>query len=391
MSFAIFVSDAARVASAPLAWTIASLAASAANRLGARTNGQAGEVGEPGRARVAEPVRRVQAGADGGRADRELVEVGERLLDPLEVVVELGDVAGELLPEGERDRILQMGPTDLHDVGPGGRLRIERVAQRTDGRQEPFGELRRGGDVHRGRERVVRGLREVDVVVRVHGGLRAELAPRDLDRPVRDDLVHVHVGLGARPRLPHVEGEVVVEGAGEDLVGGRDDQVRQRPVQQAAIRVLHRGGLLEEGESAHHLHRHAVRRRIADREVMQRPLGLRAPIAVGRDLDGSDRVGLGSGVGHRDPFILPRHETGDASGAARSGPPPTPRSGKDGCFPSRLRDAVHGERVRRVLRHELRAVVVGDDRRHHVGRGPDRLGHRGAPSARRGRSRPRGG
>ena len=334
MSFAIFVSDAARVARAPLAWTIASLAASAANRFGARTNGQTGEVAEPGRARVAESVRRVEAGADGGRADRELVEVGERLLDPLEVVVELGDVAGELLPEGERDGVLEMGPTDLHDVGPGGRLRIERVAERTDGRQEPLGELHRGGDVHRGRERVVRGLREVDVVVRMHGGLRAELAPRDLDRPVRDDLVHVHIGLGARPRLPHVEGEVVVEGAGEDLVGGRGDQVRQRPVQQAAIRVLHRGHLLEEGESAHHLHRHVVRRGVADREVMQRPLGLRAPIAVGRDLDGSDRVGLGSGVGHRDPSILPRHETGHASGSpSRAAPDNSFSQGRTGASP----------------------------------------------------------
>jgi hypothetical protein len=36
---------------------------------------------------------------------------------------------------------------------------------------------------------------------------------------------------------------------------------------------------------------------VADREVDQRPLRLRAPVLVGRDLDGAHRVGLGPGAG----------------------------------------------------------------------------------------------
>ena len=135
MSFAIFISDAASVASAPLAWTIASLAASAANRLGARTNGRPVSSAIFARARLAEPLGRVQPGADRRAADRELVEVGERLLDPFDVGVELRDVARELLAERERDRVLQVRPADLHDVRPRGRLRVEGVAERADGRE----------------------------------------------------------------------------------------------------------------------------------------------------------------------------------------------------------------------------------------------------------------
>ena len=36
----------------------------------------------------------------------------------------------------------------------------------------------------------------------------------------------------------------------------------------------------------------------ADREVLDRPLGLCAPVAVGRNLDRSHRVGLGAKLGH---------------------------------------------------------------------------------------------
>ena len=233
MSFAIFISDAARVASAPLAWTIASLAARAANRLGAWTNGRPVSSAIFARARLTEPLGRVQPRADRGAADRELVEMGERLLDPLEVVVELRDVARELLSERERDGVLQVRPADLDDVRPRGGLRVEGVAERTDGGKHSVEELLGGGDVHRGRERVVRRLRHVDVVVRVDGHLGAQLAAGHLDRPVRDDLVHVHVRLRAGARLPHEQGEVVVEGAVEDLVGGRDDQLGQLPVEEA--------------------------------------------------------------------------------------------------------------------------------------------------------------
>ena len=100
------------------------------------------------------------------------------------------------------------------------------------------------------------------------------------------------------------------------------------PVEQAAIGVHHRGRLLEQGERADDLHRHPVRGRVADREMVQRALGLGAPVAVGRDLDGPDRVGLGAGVGHRVTHLrraaTSSHVTAGRTceGAARSGPPP---------------------------------------------------------------------
>ena len=63
--------------------------------------------------------------------------------------------------------------------------------------------------MHDGREGIVGGGRHVDVVVGVDGLLGAHCAAEDLNGAVGDDLVGIHVGLGARARLPDDEGEVV--------------------------------------------------------------------------------------------------------------------------------------------------------------------------------------
>jgi hypothetical protein len=56
---------------------------------------------------------RVETGAHGGAARRQFVESLEHDVQSREVGVELGDVAGELLAEGERHGVHQVGATDL--------------------------------------------------------------------------------------------------------------------------------------------------------------------------------------------------------------------------------------------------------------------------------------
>ena len=90
------------------------------------------------------------------------------------------------------------------------RLAQQRRVQVLEGRDQLAHRLLAGGDVHGGREGVVRGLAAVDVVVGVHGRLAAALPAQQLVGPVGDDLVGVHVGLGAGAGLPDDERELVV-------------------------------------------------------------------------------------------------------------------------------------------------------------------------------------
>ena len=174
---------------------------------------------------VAELRMGVEARADGGAADRELEQPGDRMADLRNGVVDLGDPGGDLLAERDRRRVLQVRAANLDDVGELLGLRVERVAKDLDVRQQVVLEDLDGGDVHGGRERVVRRLAAVDMVVRVHRHLRAHLAAGLLDRAVRDDLVDVHVRLRARTGLPDDEREVIIELAGDDFVGSTDHHV----------------------------------------------------------------------------------------------------------------------------------------------------------------------
>ena len=75
------------------------------------------------------------------------------------------------------------------------------------------------------------------MVIGVHGGLGAHGAAREFDGAVGDDLVGVHVRLRARAGLEDDQREVVVELAGDDLVAGLRDVVRDVGGQLAQLGV----------------------------------------------------------------------------------------------------------------------------------------------------------
>ena len=60
------------------------------------------------------------------------------------------------------------------------------------------------------------------------GSFEPEHAAGELDRAVRDHLVHVHVRLGAAPRLPDPQRELAVERPVGHLVGRALDERRAR-------------------------------------------------------------------------------------------------------------------------------------------------------------------
>ena len=71
-------------------------------------------------------------------------------------------------------------------------------------------DLHGGGDVHGRGVCVIAALALVHMVVRVDWCLAAQLTPEHLDGSVGDDLVGVHVGLGAGACLPDHQREVVI-------------------------------------------------------------------------------------------------------------------------------------------------------------------------------------
>ena len=138
------------------------------------------------------------------------------------------------------------------------------------------------------REGVIAGLAEVDVVVGVHRTLATHNAAGQLNRPVGDHLIDVHVGLGARARLPNLQGELGIQAAGCHLFSGGHDQAGELWI-QLALGAIHLGaGRLELAEGVHHSQGHGL----AKGKEVDRSLGLGAPVVVLGNLNSPQAVGF---------------------------------------------------------------------------------------------------
>ena len=150
------------------------------------------------------------------------------------------------------------------------------------------------------------------MVIGVNWLLGAHCAAQDLNGAVRDDLVSVHVGLGARAGLPNDEGKVVDEFEGGDFFSRLLDGLSELGVYESsawseasvsrwrtqAIFHVDRGrGAFEDAKGSHNRWRHAVLWLI-DAEIAQRAFCLGTPVPVGGDLDLAKGIALGSGGGH---------------------------------------------------------------------------------------------
>ncbi len=230
-----------------------------------------------------EALRGVDAGADRGAAERHLRDPADGGLDPLDAEANLARVARELLAEGDRGGVHQVGAARLHGVGPQHGLLIQRAGEVLQRRDEVPKQRAGDGDVHRRGEHVVGGLRCVHVIVRVHRA--AERGGCE----VGEHLVHVHVGGRAAAGLVDVDRELVAVLARDDAVGRRDDGVGDRRVDDAQLPIDDRGGALHARERDDLGGLETLAR---DREVLDSALRLRGVKGALRDTHLTHRVVL---------------------------------------------------------------------------------------------------
>jgi hypothetical protein len=226
---------------------------------------QIGKAGDFPRSSLAEPGLGIQAGTDRGPADGEPIDSLERILETLKIVGEHAGVTRPLLTERDRGGILHVGAADLDDVLPFAGLVRDGIVQLSDSRHEtplhPDGRRH----VHGRGERIIRGLRHVDVVVRMNRPLAAERRACELAATVRDDLIHVHVELRATAGHPLVQRKHVVMLPREDLIAHPNDEVVLLVVETPFV-VVYLGGSLLQGRV-----RHLARNQIgSDAEMFER-------------------------------------------------------------------------------------------------------------------------
>src|SRR5205807_6273133 len=138
---------------------------------------------------------RVEAGADSGSAERYTRKLVDRAAGATDGFFDLTRVALELLAQADRRCVLQVRAAGLDHRPELLALGLEYALEPLERGHELVLDGHRGRKLNRGRDDIVRGLTEVDVVVGMDE-LGPSLAAEDLSRPVGDHLVGVGVRRG---------------------------------------------------------------------------------------------------------------------------------------------------------------------------------------------------
>ena len=276
---------------------------------------------------------RVEAGARGGAAQRDLPGAPERVPDAVAAQRDLRAVAAELLAERDGHGVHHVRAPRLDEVGELVGLGAERAGEPLERRQQVLLDAVDRGQVDGRREDVVRRLAHVHVVVRV-GVVAGQLG---------DHLVRVHVRRGARAGLEDVDRELVVVLALGHLVTGAGDALGDLGVEQAELGVDARGLGLDAAEPAHHRCRHALAR---DREVHYRLGRLGPPELTFGGRWSSVRVNC-----HLSPSSLPAWRLSQS------------RS-RSSANPRRVRMQIRAFLVRCERHGEVRVLIAGRDGTH---------------------------
>ena len=136
--------------------------------------------------------------------------------------------------------------------------------------------------MHGGWEGVVRALGLVAVIVRVQ-----QLLARNFVAAVCNDLVHIHIGLGAAAGLPDCEREVAAELARANFFADGGNELCLLLVQNAEAAVCESGRFLQIGKGGDNFGGNFL---IPDFKVLEASLCLRAPELVCGDFDFPHRI-----------------------------------------------------------------------------------------------------
>ncbi len=100
----------------------------------------------------------------------------------------------------------------------------------------------------------------------MHGRLGAECAAKSEIGDIGNHFVHVHVCLGARPRLPDKKRKVIVEFAVGNFLCDSGDRCGTFAIERAEVAIDLCRGTLDQAERPHNFDRHALN---PDAKIMQ--------------------------------------------------------------------------------------------------------------------------
>lgn len=237
---------------------------------------------------------RIQAGAHRGPAQRHPVQARRGCPHPRERALELRRPRTHHLIPADRGSVLQMGAPHHHHLRELARASAERGRQALHRRDEVAVRLASHRHIHRGGKHIIRRLAFIDVVIGVYRCFPAALAGGDLICARGNHLISVHIRLGARTGLEHLEREFRVEHPFGHLAGRRGNESGELRIEHPELGIRAGRSTFEQPKGVDEGAAPGVAIP-TDGEMLERASGLRAPIVLGGHLDRAHRIRFRAG------------------------------------------------------------------------------------------------
>ena len=235
-------------------------------------------------------------------------------MDLIDSMVDATDAAAysrcihaHLLAERDRNSILQVRAAHLEDILVLLGLLLELRSEAVESSRE-FLCLVAQADLDARRERVIRGLCHVGVVVRGDDVVTAFRLTDDLECTVAEDLVHVHVDGRTSTALDRIDRELVEELAVDDLISSFDQCFADLLVETARSHVGHGSCLLDTSDALNEIRIDYLTR---DMEVIDGTHRLNTVVNLIRYFELTNEIMFFSHVCHV-PFFSPPDFSGEA-------------------------------------------------------------------------------
>src|SRR5262249_59646654 len=146
--------------------------------------------------------------------ERQAVYALQSCFYSVQIIGQHAAVARPFLTQRQWSGILHVCASDLDDAIPFPRFRSNCITESGNCGYETLFHIHGGGDAHGRRERVVRRLRHVDMVIGMHRSMASEGSTGELGAPVGDHLIDVHIELCAAACHPNMKRKHVMMPAG---------------------------------------------------------------------------------------------------------------------------------------------------------------------------------
>mmetsp|Transcript_24401 Transcript_24401/g.37641 ORF Transcript_24401/g.37641 Transcript_24401/m.37641 type:complete len:393 (+) Transcript_24401:319-1497(+) len=200
---------------------------------------------------------RIQTGSNCSSAKSKTVQTRQGCFNTFYCVFDLLCVPTKFLSQSERCCVLTVCSTNFDDGLKFSGLFTKTNCKCLESRDRHFSCYFNTGNVHSCRKAIIRTLSHVAVIIGMHGSLRPNFTPHNLNRTITQHLIHIHIRLRSTSRLINHQREMTIQLPSNHFIRRSTEGIRNASIHLTGFLIVNRTAFLHLGHGMDDGQRHA--------------------------------------------------------------------------------------------------------------------------------------